>query len=220
MPVQVPVPEPEVIDTPTMENPNKFVPKLKLKTLHEQKVELGKRAYRDVVEDEIMDEKVMKMLNKTSDFVYADDSEYYQFYERKKLNEDSWRDLYKSDDKAYKALKSKFLLTEEKKKNEIILERGLEFKPIESDALGKTNQLQANEINLRDSNTNNMGMNANFKLNINNKKDKEDAALERHVSFRPQNIFRKPRKIGSVITPTTLHRSMAVRATTPSARKS
>lgn len=76
-----------------------------------------------MIEDEVVDEKIMKMLSRTSEIHYTDDSEYYQFFERKKLNEDSWREVYAEDNVAYKAIKSKFLLTEDKKKVEVILQR-------------------------------------------------------------------------------------------------
>ena len=98
---------------------------MKLKTIHEQKNEQGSKAAKDPTSDEIIDEKLMKMLNKPSNWVYDDSElrEYHQVFDKKRLHEDAWRSLNVEDKSAYKAIKSKHFVTTDQKQNEITLER-------------------------------------------------------------------------------------------------
>ena len=94
---------------------------MKLKTIHEQKVDQSTKEQKEKNDDEIIDEKLMKMLNKPSNWVYDDSElrEYHQVFDKKRLHEDAWRSLNVEDKSAYTAIKSKYFITQEQKRNEI-----------------------------------------------------------------------------------------------------
>jgi len=47
---------------------------------------------------EVIDSKILEMINKNNDLLYDDDYEYFQYFGKKKLDESSWRLLSKEDD--------------------------------------------------------------------------------------------------------------------------
>lgn len=76
---------------------------LKLKTIHEQvrqtKPSASTLKSKLAEEDpEIIDTKILEMINKNNDLLYDDDYEYFQYFGKKKLDESSWRLLSKEDD--------------------------------------------------------------------------------------------------------------------------
>jgi len=52
-------------------------------------------------EDEHIDEKVLKMLNKVTDHIHVDDNDYHAFFDKRKQNEEAWRELHTGDNKLY-----------------------------------------------------------------------------------------------------------------------
>ena len=92
-------------------------PKLKLKTLHDQIREikpnrnsskLYNNAQSNRIDDpEIIDSKILEMINKNNDLIYDDDYEYFQFFGKKKQDESTFQLLVKQDIEKWQNLKSK-----------------------------------------------------------------------------------------------------------------
>jgi hypothetical protein len=77
-------------------------PRLKLKTLHDQIREIKPNKNSSKLfnnanngqfndDPEIIDSKILEMINKNNDLIYDDDYEYFQYFGKKKLDESSWK---------------------------------------------------------------------------------------------------------------------------------
>lgn len=117
------------------ENMKKALPKprLKLKTLHDQIREikpnknaskLYNNAQNSQMDDpEIIDSKILEMINKNNDLIYDDDYEYFQYFGKKKLDESSWKLLSKEDEVKWKSLRQKYVKKIDKET--VLLERDI-----------------------------------------------------------------------------------------------
>lgn len=86
--------------------------RLKLKTLHDQARDIQRLENRkERAETEVLDQSILDMIQKENDIIYNDDYEYFQFYGKKKRVEDNWVEQHKEDEKKYRSLKSKLVIT-------------------------------------------------------------------------------------------------------------
>ena len=95
-----------------------------MKSVHDQARDQEKRARHGKTQDtEVLDEKIQAMIQKENDIIYNDDYTYFQFFGKKKLDEENWRALHREDALKYKKRKSKHLLVPERKDADVLLAR-------------------------------------------------------------------------------------------------
>ena len=75
----------------------------RLKSIHEQARDIEKKTKKKKIETtEVIDDKILEMIQKENDIIYNDDYMYFQYFGKKRVDEEGWRTLYKEDGVRYK----------------------------------------------------------------------------------------------------------------------